>query len=253
MCTVFLIRAQFYTGGDDMSNLVNLKVDHILSVDLKTSTESYVDTNDNCDHGIKEGKKSFWKPNKSMQQSSHALIIHYVRKIKGTEEWRIDSLILEHDGFPVLNGWFTNMQAILASKLYIKLYVLNIRLISHKDENLRILCFSPPDFINRPKNFLFFINPYGGKGKGPQIFSKYVKPVLEISRVKYTIVTTERRNHIEDYIKEMKETDLTSYDVLVAVGGDGSIREVVSYFIQDTILQFRRALTILMTHDCMIS
>jgi ceramide kinase len=75
---------------------------------------------------------------------------------------------------------------------------------------------------------LIFVNPYGGKRKAVRIFEKTVKPILEVSNVQWTLVTTQRRNHVTEYLTSLSPEKLMEYDVAVAVGGDGTICEVIT-------------------------
>lgn len=83
------------------------------------------------------------------------------------------------------------------------------------------------EFKQRPKNLLFIINPYGGKRKAVSIFEQHVKPILQLSKIKWTIIHTQRRNHATEILASMSDQSLAEYDVVVAVGGDGTICEVV--------------------------
>ena len=75
---------------------------------------------------------------------------------------------------------------------------------------------------------LIFVNPYGGKRKAVSIFDKLVKPVLELSGVVWNVINTQHRNHATETLMTMSQDKLFEYDVVVAVGGDGTACEVVS-------------------------
>jgi len=79
----------------------------------------------------------------------------------------------------------------------------------------------------RPKNLLFFVNPYGGKRKAVSIYEDLVEPILELCKVKRTVIFTERRNHATEKLKSMSDDELASFDGVIAVGGDGTVCEVV--------------------------
>ena len=64
-----------------------------------------------------------------------------------------------------------------------------------------------------------------------KIFEKKVKVVLELCKVNWTVINTQRRNHATEVLSCMSEDKLKEYDVIVAVGGDGTVCEVVSSII----------------------
>ena len=81
--------------------------------------------------------------------------------------------------------------------------------------------------FDRPKQLLLFINPYGGSKKGTKIFDLEIKPILQLARIDYTLVITERANHARDILLD-EQTDLRPYDGIVCVGGDGMFGEILN-------------------------
>ncbi|KAI1709077.1 diacylglycerol kinase catalytic domain-containing protein [Ditylenchus destructor] len=84
------------------------------------------------------------------------------------------------------------------------------------------------ELYHRPKNLLIFVNPFGGKGKAKNVYSKQIEPLLDLVGVQRQVIETERANHAFDLIKEMDAEEWTSYDGLISVGGDGLFNEVLS-------------------------
>lgn len=81
------------------------------------------------------------------------------------------------------------------------------------------------DSLGRPKTLFVFVNPYGGKKSASKIFVQDVKPMLEDANVEYTVQETKHRGHA----KEIAQTlDLSKYDGIVCVSGDGILVEVVN-------------------------
>ncbi|KAH9487790.1 hypothetical protein Btru_068344 [Bulinus truncatus] len=77
----------------------------------------------------------------------------------------------------------------------------------------------------RPKRLLVFINPFGGKRKGPKIFYEKVRPLFELAGIYSELIITKRQFHARDVIYEY---DLQTVDGLVCVGGDGTFSELLN-------------------------
>ncbi|CAH2278240.1 ceramide kinase, partial [Pelobates cultripes] len=76
----------------------------------------------------------------------------------------------------------------------------------------------------RPKHLLIYINPYGGKKKGKQIYEKKVAPLFNLAGISTDVIVTEFANHARD---DLYEVNLEKYDGIVCVGGDGMFSEVL--------------------------
>ena len=68
------------------------------------------------------------------------------------------------------------------------------------------------------------VNPHGGLKKGLDILEK-VKPVFEDQDTQLDILETERAGHAYEYAYEL---DYTGYDGLCAIGGDGTMHEIIN-------------------------
>ncbi|KAI3937099.1 hypothetical protein MKX01_015314 [Papaver californicum] len=100
------------------------------------------------------------------------------------------------------------------------------------EESKRSLCEKLQariDSYDRPKRLFIIVNPYGGKKSASKIFEEEVKPLLEAADIQYTVQETHYRLHA----KEVSHTlDLTKYDGIVCVSGDGILVEVVNGLLQ---------------------
>ena len=74
------------------------------------------------------------------------------------------------------------------------------------------------------KKFYLVVNPHGGLKKGIKILNK-VQPIFEVGGAELTILETEYAGHARDYANEL---DYTGYDGFCAIGGDGTMHEVIN-------------------------
>ena len=74
------------------------------------------------------------------------------------------------------------------------------------------------------KKFYLVVNPHGGLKKGIKILNK-VQPIFEEGGSELTILETEYAGHARDYANEL---DFTGYDGFCAIGGDGTMHEVIN-------------------------
>ncbi|XP_075993109.1 ceramide kinase-like isoform X2 [Genypterus blacodes] len=77
----------------------------------------------------------------------------------------------------------------------------------------------------RPKQLLVYINPYGGKQRGKQIYEQKVAPLFARAGVSTQVIVTQYANHARDHLRT--EAELKKYDGVVCVGGDGMFSEIV--------------------------
>jgi ceramide kinase len=95
-----------------------------------------------------------------------------------------------------------------------------------RDWNQRIQVLLNED-SHRPKSLLVFVNPYGGKGSGVQIW-KQVSSLFELAKIRTTVIKTERAGHAREVMTRITEEELNALDGVVVVGGDGFFNEVVN-------------------------
>ncbi|KAK1378841.1 Sphingosine kinase 1 [Heracleum sosnowskyi] len=77
----------------------------------------------------------------------------------------------------------------------------------------------------RPKKLLILVNPFGGRKSALKIFAADVKPLLEDANILYTMKETRHQLHAKEIASEI---DLSMYDGIVCVSGDGVLVEVVN-------------------------
>jgi len=82
--------------------------------------------------------------------------------------------------------------------------------------------------IHRPRHLLVLINPFGGKKQAVDVYTKHVAPVFDHAGIKSTIRTTQFGGHARSLIIDMPSDELSNYDGVVAVGGDGLFHEIVN-------------------------
>ncbi|XWS19527.1 hypothetical protein CRYUN_Cryun31cG0023600 [Craigia yunnanensis] len=81
------------------------------------------------------------------------------------------------------------------------------------------------DALGRPKRLLIFLNPFGGKKSATKIFLQDVKPYIEDADIQITLIETKHQLHAKEVAKTL---DLSKYDGIVCVSGDGILVEVVN-------------------------
>ncbi|RXM28598.1 Sphingosine kinase 1 [Acipenser ruthenus] len=72
---------------------------------------------------------------------------------------------------------------------------------------------------------LVLVNPHSGTGHAPQLFHSHVQDMLTEAGAQYTLLVTERQNHAHELLRE---ADLSQWDALVILSGDGLLFEVVN-------------------------
>jgi sphingosine kinase len=82
------------------------------------------------------------------------------------------------------------------------------------------------DHLPKKRKVLVFINPFGGAGAAAANWL-IARPMFELagSRIEYTVLETERRNHAFDYVQKM---EIGIFDGIVSVSGDGLLHEIVN-------------------------
>ncbi|XP_012588489.1 PREDICTED: sphingosine kinase 1 isoform X2 [Condylura cristata] len=84
---------------------------------------------------------------------------------------------------------------------------------------------APRGLLPRPCKVLVLLNPRGGKGKALQLFRSHVQPLLAQAEISFTLMLTERRNHAREFVRA---EELSRWDALVVMSGDGLMHEVVN-------------------------
>ncbi|KAG7382293.1 Sphingosine kinase 2 [Phytophthora boehmeriae] len=74
------------------------------------------------------------------------------------------------------------------------------------------------------RKFLVLVNPVSGPGRARQIYETKVAPVLRFANVETEVKIMDHANHAMEIVMEIP---LGVYDCVVAVGGDGSLYEIV--------------------------
>ena len=81
---------------------------------------------------------------------------------------------------------------------------------------------------NNKKSLLFFANPKSGKGSAVSIFPR-VDRALKKNNFNSTLYVSKKRGDIKNKIISM---DLTEFDAIIVIGGDGTINEAVNGLIR---------------------
>ena len=73
----------------------------------------------------------------------------------------------------------------------------------------------------KARKFLAIINPVGGQGKAMQHFTTTIKPMWVEAGIEVVEFLTQHASHATEHMAAISEEELTSYDAVVAMGGDG--------------------------------
>ncbi|XP_061761834.1 sphingosine kinase 1 [Nerophis ophidion] len=79
--------------------------------------------------------------------------------------------------------------------------------------------------VRRPCRVMILVNPHSGRGQALQLFTGHVQGMLNEANVPYSLVITEHQNHARELVKK---ADLSQWDALVIMSGDGLLFEVVN-------------------------
>ncbi|KAM6940072.1 sphingosine kinase 1-like [Xenentodon cancila] len=77
----------------------------------------------------------------------------------------------------------------------------------------------------RPRRMMLLVNPESGKGEALSLYNSHIQQMLNDAGVAYTLVITERQNHARELVRE---ADLSQWDALVIISGDGLLYEVIN-------------------------
>ncbi|XP_067915234.1 ceramide kinase isoform X4 [Heterodontus francisci] len=132
-------------------------------------------------------------PSFSTELTLHAFTVYYVQRSKG-QHWGCSELTFYCSDHLLCNQWVQTLK-----------------------EQLDLQAM-------RPKHLIVFINPFGGKRLGKQIYDDKVAPLFRLACITAEVIVTERANHARDHLLE---ADLEKYDGIVSVGGDGMFSEVM--------------------------
>nr|XP_032823385.1 ceramide kinase-like protein isoform X1 [Petromyzon marinus] len=80
-------------------------------------------------------------------------------------------------------------------------------------------------FPERPRRLLVFVNPQSHRKEAPELFASRVEPLFKLADIGTHLIVTEREGHA---LAELQTCDLTGFDGVVCVGGDGTVAEVVN-------------------------
>uniref|UniRef100_A0A3Q4M3V8 sphingosine kinase n=1 Tax=Neolamprologus brichardi TaxID=32507 RepID=A0A3Q4M3V8_NEOBR len=79
--------------------------------------------------------------------------------------------------------------------------------------------------VRRPCRIMILVNPQSGRGQALQLFTGHIQGMLTEASVPYTLVITEHQNHARELVRK---ADLSQWDALVILSGDGLLFEVIN-------------------------
>ena len=92
------------------------------------------------------------------------------------------------------------------------------------------------------RNVLVLVSPVSGPRKdGPVVYERTVRPILEQANITTESLVTTHAGHARERMAMSDRDDVTSYDGLIIIGGDGLLSEVVNGLMErpdaDTVLK----------------
>lgn len=92
----------------------------------------------------------------------------------------------------------------------------------------------PTSSASTTERLLVIVNPFSGTKKGLEIYKNNVAPMLEQAGVEHDSIITTHAGHAEEAMAIKEEgkdeggiADISKYDGIVGIGGDGSIYEIM--------------------------
>ncbi|XP_069553270.1 sphingosine kinase 1-like [Brachyistius frenatus] len=79
--------------------------------------------------------------------------------------------------------------------------------------------------LSCPCRMMLLVNPQSGKGQALTLYNNHVQRMLNEAGIIHTLVITERQNHAREMVRE---ADLSQWDALVIMSGDGLLYEVIN-------------------------
>ncbi|KAM9314635.1 sphingosine kinase 1-like [Pholidichthys leucotaenia] len=79
--------------------------------------------------------------------------------------------------------------------------------------------------LSCPCRMMLLVNPQSGKGQALTLYNNHIQRMLNEAGVIHTLVITERQNHAREMVRE---ADLSQWDALIIMSGDGLLFEVVN-------------------------
>ncbi|KAJ8265469.1 hypothetical protein COCON_G00145680 [Conger conger] len=148
--------------------------------------------------GVEEGRVEILPQKKVEESEQHFTVFSVKRGPRGAGSaglWAVGRTLFSCSSRDLRDHWVTQLRAALRDRS-----------------------------ASRPQRLLVFINPFGGKKRGVQIYRTLVSPLLELAGISAHVVVTERANQARDHILKK---ELTGFDGVVCVGGDGMFSELL--------------------------
>nr|CAD7260302.1 unnamed protein product [Timema shepardi] len=193
-CRVYFHRGKLIweTDGSPYNRYTLLLAD-VIAVDYVHSTDKTLCCPSESQGYNQEESKIAGDSNPGLSQRHTSFIIHYGVRGRNNNKWRHHTVTMNHTDPRQIASWVKTIHNYINS------------------------------FTKRPKRIMVFVNPYGGKKKGLQIYEKRVMPLFELAGVHTTITITQSANHARD---TLLSCSFDNIDAITCVGGDGTFAEV---------------------------
>ncbi|CAD5117595.1 DgyrCDS6351 [Dimorphilus gyrociliatus] len=125
----------------------------------------------------------------------------YLFEYRGQNKWRERIVYLNHPSEEMCSKFVTKIQSVIQGK------------------------------TERPKKTRIFLQHFSGKKNGRTIFKEKIRPILDASGNKSELTEILNDGDISRYFKHL---NLSEYDSMLVIGGDGTVNQVVTELISKT-------------------
>ncbi|XP_037952228.1 ceramide kinase-like [Teleopsis dalmanni] len=182
-----------------INEVIHVAKGNTKSATCRRVTQATSDFNTTISSNIEQQRQQHANQSTSAPTEQY-LTIHYAERINKSpidcNRWHIRALTLYNSDPYVVRQWHALLQKIL-----------------NNSTRLRV------------QRLLVFINPFGGRKQGLQMYERYCKPVFELAGVDASCIISQRANQIRDILMSH---DLGLFDAVCCVGGDGTVAEVIN-------------------------
>ena len=129
--------------------------------------------------------------------------------------------------YKIHNSSLITCYFIVRAKNYIwKLLYFNVN-FTPKSKKARIWTACFKNIVRGPDKLLFIVNPVSGDRSASDYFANRIEPLLKNLEIEYEAFYTKKENDATEFCSKLRENNLTEFDGVVLLSGDGTLNEAV--------------------------